>query len=188
MCSYLLVLLNLFSPHRFSNDHEFVAELTPIHGRLVQFLQQYIYLSCGRSDPNESLPQDCNLRGDGTRQEDAESPGMWHSRMTLTAKEFSVCGRRVTTFDRLLEEDRERLAALMQYQLIGERLGAATTSRDRQQTRAEWLFAFCIEALNDLRVDEVWYEDYLTRLAASDKFSALVLKDINNFVNKSASR
>ena len=63
-----------------------------------------------------------------------------------------------------------------------------TSLRDRQQKHAEWLFAFCIEALNDLRVDEAWLDDYLTRLASSDKFSALVLKDINDNVNQSASR
>ena len=111
--------------------------------------------------------------------------------MTLTAKEFIVCrrtGRRVTTFDRLREEYRERLAALMRYQLISERLKAATSLRGRQQTHAEWLFAFCIEALNDLRVDEAWHDDYLMRLAFSDKFSALVLKDIYDNVNQSASR
>ena len=182
------MLLNLFSPHRFANDHEFVAELTPIHGRLVQFLQQYLSLSCGPSAIIESLPEECNLPGYGTRQEDAEFAGQWCSRLTMTVTDFSLFGRRVTAFDNLREEDRERLVALMKYQLIGERLRAATSSRDRQQTRAEWLFAFCIEALNDLRVDEARHQDYLTRLAASDTFSSLVLKDINDNENESTSR
>ena len=182
------MLLNLFSPHRFTNDHEFVAELIPIHARLLQFLHQYMSLSCGTSTTNESIPGDCNLFGDCTHQKCVESVGLWRSRIILTATEFSVCGRRVASFDRLREEDRKNLAAAMRYQLIGERLRAATGSRDRQQTRAEWLFAFCIEALNDLRVNEAWHQDYLTRLAASEQFSVLVLKDINDSVHQSASR
>ena len=182
------MLLNLFSPHRFTNDHEFAAELTPIHARLLQFLHQYISLSCSPSATNESKPGDCNLFGDNTHQKCVESVGQWRSRIIVTATEFSVCSRRVANFDRLRQEDRESLAAAMRYQLIGERLRAVTGSRDRQQTRAEWLFAFCIEALNDLRVDEAWHQDYLTRLAASEQFSVLILKDINDSVNQSASR
>ena len=98
------MLLNLFSPHRFANDHEFVAELTPIHGRLVQFLQQYLSLSCGPSAIIESLPGECNLPGYGTRQEDAESAGQWCSRLTMTVTDFSLFGRRVTAFDNLCNE------------------------------------------------------------------------------------
>ena len=44
------------------------------------------------------------------------------SRITLRQKGFSVCDCRVTTFDRLRQEDRERLVAQHQYPLIGKRL------------------------------------------------------------------
>ena len=71
----------------------------------------------------------------------------------------------------------------MRYQPIGERLRAATGFPECQQTCAEYLFVFCIEALNDQRMDEAWHQDYLTRLAASEQFSVLVLKEINESLN-----
>ena len=179
----------MFSPHRFVNDHEFITEVTPIHGSLLQFLHQYICLSCDTLANNESIPSDCNQSEDcPNHHKCVESVGQWRSRMILTTSDFSICGRRMATFDRMRQEDRESIAAVMQYQSIGERLRAAMASSDRQQTLAEWLFAFCIEALNDMRVDEVWHQDYLTRLGASLQFSGLVIKEINDSVNHSVSR
>ena len=106
--------------------------------------------------------------------------------MILTSTELSMFGRRVTVFDHMREEDSERLVTFMRYQLIGERLKAATSSKDRHQTPAERLFEFCIEALNDLRIEEAWHEDYLMRLTMSDKFSALLFKGINDNENQAA--
>ena len=45
-----------------------------------------------------------------------------------------------------------------------------SSRRSGSRGGAEWLFAFCVEALNDARMDEVAISDYLMRLSASQKF------------------
>lgn len=45
---YLLVLLNVFSPHRFLAAPEELAAVTPIHARLLQCLRQYLEKNYGR--------------------------------------------------------------------------------------------------------------------------------------------
>ncbi len=42
------------------------------------------------------------------------------------------------------------------------------------QVDHQWLFAFCVAALNDRRVDEVSQRDYEMRLAVSEKYSPLI--------------
>ena len=57
-------------------------------------------------------------------------------------------------------------------------------SSDCQLTRAELLIAFCIEALNDVRVDKAWHQDYLLHLVESEQFSSFVLIELNDNANE----
>ena len=39
---YILLLIDLFSPHRFKSDYELLQVLVPAHARCVQFLEHYL--------------------------------------------------------------------------------------------------------------------------------------------------
>lgn len=41
---YLIVLLNVLSPHRFAASPSLLSAITPIHARYIQFMKQYIML------------------------------------------------------------------------------------------------------------------------------------------------
>ena len=42
LLSYLIVLLVIFSPHRFLSDSRLLAAVTPLHARLIEFLRIYL--------------------------------------------------------------------------------------------------------------------------------------------------
>ena len=53
---YVLLLLALFSPHKFLAESAFVAELLPVHTRYAQFFKQYI-LKHYENEPDHQLPR-----------------------------------------------------------------------------------------------------------------------------------
>ena len=154
----LIAFINIFSSHRFAACPHLLATLTPINAVLFQFLRQYI----DRFDVSSS-----------------SSP--------FSAKEFTpihvssdfsqllAFGQSVPSFERLAVEKRRLVASFIQYPPITSRLHTVPNGN-----RADWLFAFCIAALNDPRIDEVSQHDYHLRNAFSQKFTPLIMELLAN--------
>lgn len=46
---FVLILIDMFSPHRFTTDRDMLAQLVPAHARYVQFLELYLSSNYGPS-------------------------------------------------------------------------------------------------------------------------------------------
>lgn len=203
-----------------------VSLLAPIHGRYVQFLQDYIkrvkhnsnfnVVATSESSQNlqnllhyslrqgplpsihvhrlpsfvQSKPDHMSAFSSQTNNE-LKGPPLHHvCKIVLTASDFTVLGQRVSTFDTLPLSTRANIASFSQTKTILERLAKRLTANKlitqpinhnvnnhySEYNMSDWLFLFCIEALNDVRVDEVSFNDYLARLSSSQHYSRLILK------------
>lgn len=161
----LIVLINLLSPHRFSSSStaNLLATLTPLNAVLFQFLRQYIR----RKYPHrEQRP----LNADGGANTE-------YSRIFVSSDTAHLVafGHHVPAFEQLRLEDRERLASFLQYPPISSRVHLQPN-----WSHADWLFAFCVAALNDPRVDEVSQRDYSMKIASSKQYTPLILELLSN--------
>ena len=157
----LIGIVNLLSPHRFAGHSSLLAALTPLHASLLQFLRQYIDRYYGSS--NATFCNEANIN-EATRI------------MITPDKKLIAFGRPLETFSRLSANQQNLLASLIAFPPINERV---PTSPNR--SRADWLFAFCVEALNDVRVDEVSQNDYNVRFAVSEQYMPLIMELLSQF-------
>lgn len=205
MVSYLLVLLNVFSPHRFLVHSRLLATVTPLHARLLQFLKQYLEREFGWFDcvlpPVSPVP---------SPSPDPMIGPMHHrlKRLALDLSNNSINGFTIDPLAALTRAARERLSALTEcHQCIRMRVpspveqfsAASRTSsssntsstyegesapfpnpspnqRPCQHADHNWLFAFCIAALMDPRVDEQSISDLEMRATFTRQFSPLILE------------
>lgn len=152
----LIGFINLLSPHRFAANSPLLAAVTPIHSSLLQFLRQYLFRIGNSSISSES--EHVYRISESTR-------------VTITPeKKLIAFGRPMEAFDRLPADQRDLLVSMTRGLPIFSRVQPISAF----QTRAEWLFAFCNEALNDMRVDEVSQEDYKMRLGCSQQYTPLI--------------
>ena len=160
----LIVYINLLSPHRFSACAHLLAILTSINAVMFQFLRQYI--DRYYAGPNAPYSQQmASLEG---------------TLIYVTPDSSKICafGHSVEAFERLPVEDRQRFASQIRYPLISSRVHLPPNC-----SRADWLFAFCVSALNDPRVDEVSQRDYYLRLDATQKYSPIITELLEQFQN-----
>ena len=231
LAAYLLVLLNVFSPHRFLGDAQILAAVVPLHARLLQFLRQYLEsrtpaaltsrppLGCGCaiSVCSGSHPQSHSHAANAPASICATNQNLnldecAHVHLiVLDLDNDSMLGKRLPALASTSPEQRARLRAMINYIVIHDRLDLSLlASLDFRQQRANananlnqrgelneiqsaeaqnghrpivshsedwrWLFAFCIAALNDVRVDEVSQQAYAMRLAMSTRYTPLVVE------------
>ena len=98
--------------------------------------------------------------------------------VTPDASKICAFGHSLAAFERLAVEDRQRFASQIRYPLISSRVHLPPNC-----TRADWLFAFCVSALNDPRVDEVSQRDYYLRLNATEKYTPIITELLEQFQN-----
>ena len=159
----LIGFINLFSPHRFAAHATLLAALTPIHACLLQFLRQYIDLYYGSAEESSILNTSATISE--------------NTRITLTSDSKLIAfGKQLEAFNRLSADQRALLVSLVRFNPIRERVSTSLNS-----TRAAWLFSFCVEALNDVRVEEVSQNDCNMRFAASEQYTPLILELLSNF-------
>ena len=152
----LIGFINLLSPHRFAANSLLLAAVSPIHASLLQFLRQYLLRINNSSSSSEHIYRI------------SES-----TRVTITPEQKLIAfGRPMEVFNRLPADQRDLLVSLTRGVPIYARVPAISAFH----TFAEWLFAFCIEALNDVRVDEVSYEDYRMRIGCSEQYTPLIVE------------
>ena len=141
----LIAFIILLSPHRFSACPNLHATLTPINAILFQFLEQYIHKTYSTSSKPSFTSLECS-----------------RIRLSPDNSQLLVFGHSVPAFERLSTEERQRIASSIQHPSI--------TSRSHvppNKSHADWLFAFCIAAVNDPRVDESSQRDFSLRIAAA---------------------
>ena len=159
----LIGIVNLFSPHRFAGHSSLLAALTPIHASLLQFLRQYIDRYYGSS--HASFINAANINE--------------ATRITITPDQKLIAfGRPLEAFSRLSADERNLLGSQISITPINERVDTRSLVA---RARADWLFAFCVEALNDVRVDEVSQNDYNMRLGVSEQYSPLIVELLAQF-------
>ena len=218
MVPLLLVLLNVFSPHRFLGQRsDLLAHIGPVHARWLQFLRQYL------EKVDQSQP----------RREPTRCP----SHIEVDVRRATIGGVHVPPLERLSDFDKERLAGLLRCPMIHQLLDrallesfksplpnpksprasasssihfsispkhrwrreeaflqAAGASDSSQETSIcvnsgdwRWMFAFCVAALNDVRVDEVSYNDMEARVGASRQFTPLFYEMLASSEHRSRS-
>ena len=246
LAAYLLVLLNVFSPHRFLGDAQLLAAVVPLHARLLQFLRQYLEsrppipaaptsrqpLGCvctsstcsgsgshsysnsySNSHANSHAANGAAFNGAPNQNQHA-NPNLNECAhvhlVVLDLDNDSMLGRRLPALASTGPEQRARLRAMINYIVIHDRLDASllasldlrqlNVDHSPQNQRGElseiqpaeaqnghrppvshsddwrWLFAFCIAALNDVRVDEVSQQAYAMRMAMSTRYTPLAVE------------
>ena len=194
MVPYFLVLLNVFSPHRFLAAPDELSAVTPIHARLLQCFYQYLertyahtQLSLPPSTPSSRSalgPEQSPIRPYDV-QVSASADG--------EAEQFTIYGEPSAPLAALAPADRARFIALIDYSRISSRVLASRQQASYSSAGAlapnpyssincvdwRWLFDFCVAALNDVRVDEVSQRDYEMRMAISSKFTPLIAELLN---------
>lgn len=154
----LIGLLNLLSPHRFAAVAPLLAAITPIHMSLLQFLRQYIDRNYGNGPSSQSSP---------TNYAVSEI-----TRINITPDQKLIAfGRPMDAFDRLSAAERSLLVSLTSGPSICERMPTSVNGM-----YADWLFDFCVESLNDVRVDEVSQNDYMMRIGSSKQYTPLIIE------------
>ena len=154
----LIAFINIFSSHRFAACPHLLATLTPINAVLFQFLRQYIDRFYFSSSSSPFSAKDFTL-----------------IHVSSDFAQLIAFGQPVPAFELLPVEKRCLIASFIQFPPIASRLQAVPNGN-----RADWLFAFCIAALNDPRIDEVSQHDYHLRNAFSQKYTPLIVELLAN--------
>ena len=175
---YMLMLLNIFSPHRFLANAHILAAVAPIHAKLLQFLRQYLEAvhpqQVYSSTASDRFPNECTA-------------SVTYTELVPNFERFTVLGIYLPALEALSPELRQRLQNMLIYPRIEYHIdrnllagfglvlepGAVQNSL-RSDWR--WLFAFCMAALNDVRVDEVSQRDYEMRRGISNQYTPLILE------------
>lgn len=159
----LIAFINLLSPHRFSSSANLLSILTPINAVLFQFLRQYI--DRYYTGPNVQY---------STLQRRSSIETLIH--VNADASQLIAFGQPVPAFERLPMEERQRFASQTRYPLISSRVTLSPIC-----SRADWMFAFCVAALNDPRVDEVSQRDFRMRLCATKQYTPIIMELLEQF-------
>ena len=100
----------------------------------------------------------------------------WGGQLPPHAPMVATALHAMEVFSRLSAEQQNQLANLIAIPPISERV---PTSPNR--SRVDWLLAFCVEALNDVRVDEVSQNDYNISVDVSEQYTPLIMELLSQF-------
>ena len=180
---YLLMLLNIFSPHRFLANAHILAAVAPIHAKLLQFLRQYLEAV----HPQQVYSFSTSTFTASDRFPNESTASGTYTELVPDFERSTILGIYLPELEALSPELRERLQNMLFYPRIEHHIDrnllagfglvlepAAVQNSLRSDWR--WLFAFCVAALNDVRVDEVSQRDYEMRRAISNQYTPLILE------------
>ena len=145
---FVLLVIDLFSPHRFKQDFDMLCYLVPAHSRFVQFLEFYLLFNY-----DEQGVQRAQAQGQGAKGE--------HSFPGSTCPGFSGSGltepHSTTSPEPSDRSDRSGPCATSVYssdQSDREQGDPSAPARKRVRLVSKELFDFCMRKLNDARALE----------------------------------
>ena len=187
MAPYFLVLLNVFSPHRFlaaPDDSQPSRQSTRVSCSVS------ISTSSARMRPLSSRCRRVHASALGPEQFPIRPYDVQvAANADGEAERLMIYGEPSAPLAALSPADRARFIALIDDSRISSRVlaarqqanysGAGNPYSSTNNVDWRWLFDFCVAALNDVRVDEVSQRDYEMRLAISSKFTPLIAELLN---------